>query len=83
MVSLAPATVATRARDEYDNLVASLPSHAGPGNACDMEVDDGGELMWAYSDGSGNDEAGLVCSGAATQVGDPYGPHVYASCLMS
>ena len=43
MVSLAPATVATRARDEYDNLVASLPSHAGQGNACDMEVDDADE----------------------------------------
>ena len=55
---------------DYLAAVSALPSHAG--SSCDYERDDGGALMWMYDDGTA-----LRCGGAASQVGDSYGPFIW------
>jgi len=76
-VGIEPAPAATSAHATYASMAASLPSHAGNGSdpsgwtgGCDLERDDGGELLWAYDDGSGRP---YRCGGVASQAGDSYG----------
>ena len=77
-VGLTPATLAgSAAYEAYERRRRALRSTVGNGTgACDLEVDDDAQLMWA-ADHDGNASTPLECAGSDHQVDGTYAPYSY------